>query len=108
MEYETYNPEVRGISSSQDEIAGTFHAYITSFIVAGDPNAVGGKYKNRPVWEPYNASLTSGRRIMVFGEGNDERAGGGGTGVAAQYVEDRWSRRECDFWWTKAGISDLK
>ncbi|KAH1371363.1 hypothetical protein KXX35_006200 [Aspergillus fumigatus] len=108
MEYETYNPEVRGISSSQDEIAGTFHAYITSFIVAGDPNAVGGKYNNRPVWEPYNASLTSGRRIMVFGEGNDERAGGSGTGVAAQYVEDRWSRRECDFWWTKAGISDLK
>jgi triacylglycerol lipase len=45
---------------------------------------------------------------MVFGEGNDERAGGSGKGVAAQLAEDEWSRWECDFWWTKAGISDLE
>jgi triacylglycerol lipase len=45
---------------------------------------------------------------MVFGEGNDERAGGSGTGVAAQLVEDEWSRKECDFWWTKTGVSDLR
>jgi triacylglycerol lipase len=85
-----------------------FHAYITSFIVTGDPNAVGGQYENRTAWKPYDGSLASGRKIMVFGEGNNERAGGSGTGVAAQLMEDEWSRRECDFWWTKAGISDLK
>ncbi|GFF36787.1 lipase 1 [Aspergillus udagawae] len=108
MAYETFNPEVRGISKSQEEIAGMFHAYITSFIVTGDPNTVGGRYRNRIVWKPYDVSVTSGRKIMVFGEGNDERAGGSGTGVAAQLVEDEWSRKECDFWWTKTGISDLR
>ncbi|PKX90410.1 putative extracellular lipase [Aspergillus novofumigatus IBT 16806] len=108
MAYETFNPEVREISRSQEEIAGMFHAYITSFIVTGNPNAVGGRYENRTVWAPYDASLASGRKIMVFGEGSDERAGGSATGVAAQLVEDEWSRRECEFWWTKAGISDLK
>ncbi|GIC93194.1 putative extracellular lipase [Aspergillus udagawae] len=108
MAYETFNPEVRGISKSQEEIAVMFHAYITSFIVTGNPNAVGGRYGNRTVWKPYDASVTSGRKIMVFGEGNDERAGGSGTGVAAQLVEDEWSRKECDFWWTKTGVSDLR
>lgn len=43
---------------------------------------------------------------MVFGEGNDERAGGSGVGIAAQVVDDDWSRKECNFWWTKSGISD--
>ncbi|KAG2421343.1 hypothetical protein HFD88_005317 [Aspergillus terreus] len=106
MPYETFNPEVREISPTQEEIAGTLHAYFTSFIVAGDPNAVRGRYPHRPLWEKYDASVKAGRRIMVFGEGNDERAGGGHVGVPAQMVEDEWSRRECDFWWTKAGISD--
>ncbi|KAE8395541.1 alpha/beta-hydrolase [Aspergillus alliaceus] len=105
MAYETFNPEVRSISESQERIAGTLHAYFSSFIVSGDPNAVSGMYGDRPVWERYDAS--SSGRIMVFGEGNDERAGGSGVGTAAQVVDDEWSREECNFWWTKSGISDL-
>lgn len=29
---------------------------------------------------------------MIFGKGNDERAGGGGKRVAAQMAQDEWSR----------------
>lgn len=106
MAYETFNSEVREISESQEEVAGMLHAYFTSFIVRGDPNAIGGGYAHRPVWEAYDASKKSGKRIMIFGEENDERAGGEGKGVAATMTEDEWSRRECDFWWTKSGIED--
>ncbi|PYH43648.1 putative extracellular lipase [Aspergillus saccharolyticus JOP 1030-1] len=106
MAYETFNPEVRAISKAQAEVAGTFHAYITSFIVRGDPNAVKGRFAHRPRWEPYDGSQASGRRIMVLGEGNNERAGGRSVGTTAQMVDDEWSRRECEFWWTKSGVSD--
>ncbi|GAB1198695.1 hypothetical protein APSETT444_008023 [Aspergillus pseudonomiae] len=104
MAYETFNPEVRAISADQEKIAGTLHAYFTSFIVSGHPNTIAGAYGYRPVWETYDAS--SSGRIMVLGEGNDERAGGSGVGIAAQMVDDEWSRKECNFWWTKSGISD--
>ncbi|EYE94768.1 putative extracellular lipase [Aspergillus ruber CBS 135680] len=106
MAYETLNPEVREISESQEEIAGILHAYFTSFIVRADPNAIGGRYAHRPEWKAYDASKKSGKKIMIFGEGNDERAGGEGKGVAATMAGDEWSRRECDFWWTKSGIED--
>ncbi|OJJ96222.1 hypothetical protein ASPACDRAFT_54622 [Aspergillus aculeatus ATCC 16872] len=102
MAYETFDPEVRAFSAAQEEMAGTFHAYITSFIVRGDPNAVQGRFARRPRWEPFDAS----ERIMVLGEGNDERAGGRGVGVTAQMVDDDWSSKECGFWWTKSGVSD--
>ncbi|OJJ34514.1 hypothetical protein ASPWEDRAFT_136662 [Aspergillus wentii DTO 134E9] len=105
MAYETFNPEVRSISPSQREMAGTLHAYFTSFIVTGDPNKFAGMYADRPQWNAYGAERKE--KIMLFGEGNDERAGGDGKGVIAQMKEDEWSRKECDFWWTKAGISDV-
>ncbi|PYH86843.1 carboxylesterase, partial [Aspergillus uvarum CBS 121591] len=106
MAYETFDPEVRAVSAAQEEMAGTFHAYITSFIVRGDPNAVQGRFARRPRWEPFDGSQKAGRRIMVLGEGNDERAGGRGVGVTAQMVDDEWSGKECEFWWTKSGVSD--
>ena len=104
--YETFSPEIREISASQEEVSGMLHAYFTSFIVTGDPNAFHGRYAHRPTWETYHASRKSAQKVMLFGQGNDERAGGNGRGVAAQMAKDEWSRRECDFWWTKAGISD--
>ncbi|PYI00379.1 extracellular lipase [Aspergillus sclerotiicarbonarius CBS 121057] len=106
MEYETFNPNVRSISDAQEEIAGVFHAYITSFVVFGDPNALGGRWEGRPTWEKYQAGKEDREKVMVFGEGNDERAGGEGKGIAAQLVGDEWGRRECDFWWGKSGVSD--
>lgn len=106
MAYETFNPEVRDISKDQEEVSGMLHSYFTSFIVRGDPNAFQGRYAHRPIWEAYDASRDSGKRIMIFGEENDERAGGNGRGTLAQIADDEWSRRECEFWWTKSGMSE--
>ncbi|KAI9045882.1 concanavalin A-like lectin/glucanase [Aspergillus affinis] len=105
LPYEAFDVDVRGLSDAQEEVAGQLHAYVTSFIVAGDPNSVPGRYPDRPRWERY-VGEEGEWRVMVFGEGNDERAGGTGVGAAAKVVDDAWSRRECEFWWTKAGISD--
>ncbi|KAH8652351.1 Alpha/Beta hydrolase protein [Xylariales sp. PMI_506] len=97
MRYQTYNREVREISAAQDEVAGDFHAYCSSFIVHGDPNAARvGKFADRPEW----TSFRGGKGLtMVLGEGNDERAGGSGAGVAAALKEYTWADKECDFWW---------
>ncbi|KKZ66011.1 triacylglycerol lipase [[Emmonsia] crescens] len=99
VEYETYNPGVRQISAAQDEIAGTLHAYFTSFLTTGDPNAVPGRFPDRPKWKAFGGGWwKKNRTLMLFGEGNDERAGGSGVGVPAQVVDDDWSQGECEFW----------
>lgn len=91
MAYETFNPEVRGISRSQEEIAGTFHAYITSFIVTGDPNVVGGRYENRTVWK-----RTMPRSHL------DAKSWSLGKGMMNVLVEvGRVSRRS---WWRTNGV----
>jgi triacylglycerol lipase len=71
------------------------HAYFTSFITTGDPNTVDGKYANRPHWETYEKSAP---KLMLFGDGNDERAGGDRLGIAAELRNDTWSSKECQFW----------
>ncbi|KAL4915458.1 Alpha/Beta hydrolase protein [Aspergillus aurantiobrunneus] len=103
MYYETYNAEITSISESQRELSGTLHAYITSFITRGDPNAVAGRYPARPVWEPYNPD---GPGILVFGENNEELIGGN-IAPAAKFVDDEWARKETEFWWGKVEISQL-
>ncbi|KAI1841241.1 hypothetical protein JX265_010147 [Neoarthrinium moseri] len=101
MRYQTYNPEVRAISPAQDEVAGDFHAYCVSFILHGDPSAMtAGRFADRPAWRGY----AGGKGLtMVLGEGNDERAGGTGVGIAAQFKEYTWAEKECDFWWRISG-----
>ncbi|WYZ43611.1 hypothetical protein EsH8_VII_000047 [Colletotrichum jinshuiense] len=97
MRYQTYNPEVRGISAAQDEVSGKFHAYCVSFITKGDPSAVKkGKFAAREEWTPWKDGRPS---TMVLGEGNDERAGGTGKGTAAQMQDYRWGEEPCNFWW---------
>lgn len=100
MRYQTYNAEVRSISPKQDEIAGFMHAYATSFIVHGDPNKIKGRFDKRPEWLPFagNGGKDAGK-TMVFGEGNDERAGGSGLGTSAQFTDYKWAEKECSFWW---------
>jgi acetylcholinesterase len=97
MRYQTYNPEVREISAAQDEVAGKFHAYCVSFITKSDPNTMKtGRFADRPEW----TSFKGGKGLtMILGEGNDERAGGSGVGVAAQLKDHTWAKKECDFWW---------
>lgn len=94
MWYETFDPSVTGVSSTQREIAGTFHDYIVSFVLSGDPNKIKGRWQ-RPEWKAWRDK----EQTMVFGAGNDERAGGGHTGVTAQLVDDSWASKQCEFWW---------
>ncbi|CAM1510639.1 Fc.00g009740.m01.CDS01 [Cosmosporella sp. VM-42] len=97
MRYQTYNKEVREISPAQDEVSGKFHAYCVSFITKGDPSAMKkGKFADREEW----TSFEGGKGLtMLLGEGNDERAGGNGAGIAAQSVDYKWGEKECEFWY---------
>ncbi|EKD19761.1 uncharacterized protein L3040_001893 [Drepanopeziza brunnea f. sp. 'multigermtubi'] len=99
MYYESFAEEVTSISEAQKEVSGKYHAYVTSFITEGDPNVVRGRYADRPRWERYERGE---ERVMTFGKGNDERAGGGEVGVAAQMAGSEWIKKECAFWWKKS------
>lgn len=103
MYYETYNDAITSLSPAQKELSGTLHAYITSFITTGDPNALGGRYASRPMWEQYQHEAG---KVMIFGDGNEELIGGG-VGTAAKLVDDKWGKVESDFWWSKVPISQL-
>ncbi|KAK6579890.1 hypothetical protein PZA11_007598 [Diplocarpon coronariae] len=99
MYYEGYPEDITSISDAQKEVSGNYHAYITSFITKTDPNAIQGRYAERPLWEKYERKTA---RVMTFGKGNDERAGGTGVRVAAQMLGSEWIQRECAFWWRKS------
>ncbi|KAL4878220.1 Alpha/Beta hydrolase protein [Aspergillus karnatakaensis] len=103
MYYETYNTDITSISESQKELSGTLHAYITSFITQGDPNAVPGRYAERPEWKPYDPENPG---ILIFGEGNEELIGGD-VAPPAKFVDDKWAQEETKFWWEKVPISQL-
>ena len=94
----THNKDIRDVSKTADEISGLMHAYWTSFIVSGDPNAVDGRYGDRPEWPSYVAGR---RKLVVFGEGNDEVAGGGNKGTAVRVKDDDWAVEECRYWWDR-------
>uniref|UniRef100_A0A0W0FR75 Carboxylic ester hydrolase n=1 Tax=Moniliophthora roreri TaxID=221103 RepID=A0A0W0FR75_MONRR len=100
--YQTMDDDVLQYSDVQRDVAETMHAYWTSFITMGDPNALKGRASDRPVWLEYRKA-----NIMVFGRGNDERAGGGGVGVTAKMEQDGWSSEECPFWWEKTVLSEM-
>ncbi|TVY42194.1 Carboxylesterase [Lachnellula subtilissima] len=95
----TYARQVRNVSPTIDEIAGTMHAYWTSFVTTGDPNTVKGRWGTRPEWPRYVAG-GKGKK-MLFGDGNDEVAGFRNKGVVAQVVDDVWAKEECEYWWER-------
>ncbi len=92
----TYNHDIHSRSPSLKEISGTMNAYWTSFILTGDPNTVKGRF-DRPEWPRYSAGEGEGK-VVVFGEGNDEVAGGGNAGLVVQVKDDGWMRKECEWW----------
>lgn len=100
MWYETFDPSTTSVSSTHKELAGVFHDYIVSFVLTGDPNAVKGRWK-RPVWEAWGKQGEQEHKTMVFGAGNDERAGGKGKGVIAELLNDTWGSQQCEFWWSQ-------
>ncbi|KAL2856540.1 Alpha/Beta hydrolase protein [Aspergillus pseudoustus] len=108
MYYESFNREITGISATQRELSGVLHAYITSFIVSGDPNKVPGRYAERPVWGAYEPDVP---KVLVFGEGVEELVGGGNEeGGVAKFVDDTWARGdtgETEFWWAKVEVSQV-
>lgn len=103
MYYETYSKHITSISESQKELSGTLHAYITSFITRGDPNAISGRYAQRPEWKRY---LPDEPGVLIFGQGNEELIGGN-VAPAAKFEADSWDREQTDFWWSKVEISQL-
>ena len=106
--FPTYSQEVRDISDTIDEVTGLMHAYWTSFITTGDPNKIKGRFPKRPAWPMYVPEKGEGRgKVVVFGEGNDEIAGGENEGVAIKVVDDTYPAEECEYWWDRTGLFEL-
>ncbi|KAF2765735.1 alpha/beta-hydrolase [Teratosphaeria nubilosa] len=99
MWYECMDPKVRAVSPRHERLARMFNEYVCNFVTTGDPNGVEGKMVERPVWKGYGDD----GETMVFGEGNDERAGGESEGVEAQLVRYGWAEEETRFWWGVGG-----
>ncbi|EHL02920.1 putative cAMP-regulated D2 protein [Glarea lozoyensis 74030] len=98
IEYESFQDSVITISESQKEVSGIYHSFITNFITTGNPNGKSTRWRKRPTWKAYDIEK---REIMTFGLGNNERAGGNDTGIAAQMRGSEWITEECNFWWAK-------
>ena len=67
----------------------------------GDPNTVRGRYPDRPQWPVYTSSDS---RLVVFGEGNDEYAGGGNKGTTVGVTDNSWAKEECKYWWERKAL----
>ncbi|KAI1494377.1 putative extracellular lipase [Biscogniauxia mediterranea] len=102
MDYEARTPAVCARSEAQNTLAGTLHAYVTSFICTGDPNKIAGAYGDRPEWVAHRGPEP---KKMVFGKDDEELVGGSVGSVPAVVVEDSWTEKESEFWWDKVGIS---
>ena len=98
MWYEGMDVETRAISPTQEELAKTFHGYITTFIRTGDPN--GGGRPKWVAWGEQERSTAGTGKTMIFGAGNDERVGGTSVGEVAALKVDDWGRDQCEkLWW---------
>ncbi|KAK4942005.1 hypothetical protein LTR10_018186 [Elasticomyces elasticus] len=105
MRYETHSAEVRSLSEVQGNISGMLHAYVTSFICnKGDPNAIAGRFADRPEWEPYMGKQEN-PRTMIFGKEVHELIGGENHGELAECVHDIWAMEQCHFWWDKVELT---
>jgi len=101
--FATYSPIVVKASKTVEEISRLMNAYWTSFILSGDPNAVKGRFPERPVWPAY---VPGSGKVVIFGEGNDEIARGENKGTVVKVESDRWAAEECDYWWARSELSE--
>ncbi|USP80000.1 uncharacterized protein yc1106_07274 [Curvularia clavata] len=102
MFYEVRDTAICEKAKSQDKLSRILHAYVTSFICTGDPNAFHGPHIERPEWVPYDRSDP---KIMIFGRDNTEFIGGNDVGELAMMVPDDYAVKESDFWWSKVELS---
>ncbi len=91
----THNPEIVRLSTTVKQVSAVMHAYWTSFILTGDPNAVKGEVE-RVSWPRFGEEGKGG--MVVFGEGNRELIGGREKGVVVQVKSDGEVRGTCGFW----------
>jgi len=77
---------------------------LTSRCYRGDPNAIEGRYPDRLPWPAYTRDAG---KLIVFGAGNDEYAGGQNKGTAVQIMDDTWALEECRFWWARTELFEL-
>lgn len=62
-----------------------------------------GRYPDRPQWPKY---VADDAKMVVFGEGNDEYAGGGNEGTAVAVADNSWAFEECKFWWDRTAFAE--
>jgi len=92
----TFNEEIRERTRRLKQISRAMHAYWTSFIITGDPNKI--KLVNRPTWPEFDDQHGKAGKLVVFGEGNDEVAGGKEGGSVVRVTESIFQTEECKFW----------
>lgn len=102
MFFEVRDPKICAQSKNQADLSGVLHAYITSFICTGSPNALAGTYSKRPEWTSYDRDDA---KVMIFGKDNNELIGGAHVGEPAVMVEDEFAKVESEFWWSKVELS---
>jgi hypothetical protein len=74
-------------------------------VISGDVNEVKkGRVKNRSTWAQYGKRGSSAK--MVFGEHNNQRAGGKDEGALTENRPDLWGDAEGDFWWMRTIMSE--
>jgi acetylcholinesterase len=98
QDFSTYGSDVAMLPKVHEKIAGWMHGYWTSFILTGDPNAVTGRWPDRPHWPAYRAG--GGERI-VFGGEDVGLTSGEDKVIDAKVVPDTYAQKECEFWWSK-------
>ncbi len=101
----THSPEIKHLPPTIKEMSDTMHAYWTSFILTGDPNAVKGKLGDRDIWPTFHAE--GKRDMIVFGEGNSELIGGKEKGDAVKIGSDAGVREVCKFWMDRTEIFEI-
>ncbi|KAL2131137.1 hypothetical protein VTI74DRAFT_5522 [Chaetomium olivicolor] len=101
-----------GLEAVAGEMHGAFARFAAS-LVSSSPNGDGGEGGKGVEWpafvSPFGAAHgeEGAGKVMVFGEGNDERGGGMNKGTPAKVEElSELEREACRFWWERVGLSE--
>jgi carboxylesterase type B len=102
----------QGLREVADAMHGMWARFVTSEANTPNPENDGGDGKGVewPAFvSPFAEEGQKGKgvgKIMVFGDGNDERSGGRNRGVPAKVVEMTELEKEaCRFWWERVWLS---